>query len=42
MIEDVMIWVDKPVDVGVRMAEDREKWKKTTQFPNGGKATGVT
>ena len=36
-LEDVRRWVDKPVEVCVQMAKDREKWRKTTlpQWPTG-------
>eukprot|EP00794_Sanderia_malayensis_P008574 gene8574-biopygen6861 len=34
-MEDVKIWTNEPVSVCVRMAENRDNWRKTCQCPNG-------
>ena len=41
-VDDVKIWVEEPVEVCIRMAENRETWRRTSQCPNGRNATGMT
>ena len=41
-VDDVKKWVEEPVKVCIRMAEDRKTWRKTSQCPDGRNATGVT
>ena len=37
--EDVRVWANKPAVICVRMAEDRERWRKRSQCTNGHKAS---
>ncbi|XP_072163222.1 uncharacterized protein [Diadema setosum] len=41
-VDDVRRWAEKPVEICMRMAQDKETWRTTFQCPNGRNATGVT
>ncbi|XP_071486585.1 uncharacterized protein [Diadema antillarum] len=41
-MNDVRRWVEKPVEICMRMAQDKETWRRTSQCPNGRNTTGVT